>query len=195
MPVVMAFKEEGGLNVLNAMLRVFSRCVDQRDDVPEESSKPKVAAFGLKKIMDLYYILSNGKYITDANASYNLQRNTDRAQTVPNIYTQSVVDMRALILPAITELWNSPVVEKVPDQTAKRLVDILKLIALAEHEAPQTPKDRVGFVLQPYNLCDEIERHEANSAGLVTFRPFAVRRCPIQLGRRSQCGTQPNWRI
>lgn len=191
----MVFKEEGGLNVLNVMLRVFSRCVDQRDDGPEESSKPKVAAFGLKKILDLYYILSNGKYITDANASYNLQRNTDRAQTVPNIYTQSVVEIRALILPAITELWNSPVVEKVPDQTAKRLVDILKLIALAEHEAPQTPKDRVGFFSKPYDFCNEMERNEANSADLVSILPFDVRRCPIQLGCRSQCGTRPNWRI
>ena len=143
MPVLLAFKEEGGLDVLNSMLTVFSTCVHEGDSSSEESSKPKVAAFGLKKILDLYFILANGKYITETNGTVNLQRYTDKSLTVPNIYTQLVVEIRAIILRAISELWKSPVVEKIPDQTAKRLIDVLKLIALAENEPQSTPKDKV----------------------------------------------------
>lgn len=144
MPVLVAFKEEGGLDVLNTMLGIFARCVEQRDNVPEPS---KIAGFGVKKILDLYHILVNGKYIADTNGVVNLQRNTDRSVTVPNIYTQFVVEIRALILPAIADLWTSSIAEKVPDQTAKRLIDILKLISLAENEPLSTPKDKVSSSL------------------------------------------------
>lgn len=145
MPVLLAFKEEGGLDVLNSMLSVFAKCVEQGDASTEESSKPKVAAFGLKKILDLYFILANGKYVTETNGIVNLQRHTDRSSTVPNIYMQFVVEIRAIMLRAIKEIWSSSVVERIPDQTAKRLIDVLKLISLADHEPPSTPKDKVGF--------------------------------------------------
>lgn len=144
MPVLLAFKEEKGLDVLNSMLKVFAGSVRQgANNTPDESSKSKVAAFGLKKILDLYYLLVNGKYILETSNHFNLQRQTDRSQIVPNIYQQIVVEFRAAILPVIMELWDSNFVEKVPDQTVKRLLDILKMISAAENELQSTPKDKV----------------------------------------------------
>lgn len=169
MPVLMAFKEEGGLDVLNSMLGIFARCVEQGNDTAAESSRPKVAAFGLKKVLDLYHILVNGKYITEANGVVNLQRNTDRSITVPSIYTQFVVEVRALVLPAVTKLWTSSIVEKIPDQTAKRLIDIMKLISLAEHEPQSTPKDKVS---SPLPTSSSIIWGRANS----TQEPFCLLR-------------------
>ena len=170
MPVLMAFKEEGGFDVLNSMLATFARCVEQGNEALAESSKPKVAAFGLKKILDLYHILVNGKYITEANGVVNLQRNTDRSITVPNIYTQFVVEVRALVLPAIASLWTSSIVEKIPDQTAKRLIDILKLISLAEHEPLSTPNDKV---CPPLTALSPIIWYQTN---LLVQEPFSLLR-------------------
>lgn len=145
MPVLLAFKERRGIEVLNSMLRVFAKTVKSSSAATaDESSKVKVAAFGLKKILDLYFILVNGKYIADTHSFFNLQRQTDRSQVVPNIHSQITVEFRALILPVVMELWDSEFVERVPDQTVKRLVDILKMVSLAENELLQMPKDKVS---------------------------------------------------
>lgn len=151
MPVLLAFKEEKGIEILNSMLRAFATAVGQgSDSASDASSRPKVAAFGLKKILDLYFILVNGKYITETNNHFNLQRQTDRTQTVPNVHHQIVVEFRAAILPAITELWNSSFVERVPDLTVKRLLDILKMIAAGDNEPQSTPNDKLPFLLFNY---------------------------------------------
>lgn len=150
LPVLLAFKEEGGLNVLNSILQAFAACVRQGNPTEsEESSKPKVATFGLKKVLDIYHILSNGKTITEASSAINL-RQPDRAQTVPNIFQQFVVELRASILPSIMELWDSSIVEKLPEATAKRLIDILKLVSAAENEPSSTPSDKTPFYLLQY---------------------------------------------
>ncbi|KAK5997989.1 E3 ubiquitin-protein ligase TOM1-like [Cladobotryum mycophilum] len=151
MPVLLAFKEEGGLTVLSDMLRVFAASIrDGTNNNSDESSKSKVAAFGLKKILDLYFVLVNGKYIMDTNNHFKLQRQTDRSQVVGNIYQQIVVEFRAAILPVVMELWNSDFVEKVPEPTVKRLVDILKMISASDNELPSMPRDKAPFVLFEY---------------------------------------------
>ncbi|UKZ77685.1 hypothetical protein TrVFT333_005409 [Trichoderma virens FT-333] len=152
MPVLLAFKERHGISVLNSMLRVFAKTVKSSSAATaDESSKVKVAAFGLKKILDLYFILVNGKYIADTHSFFNLQRQTDRSQVVPNIHSQITVEFRALILPVVMELWDSEFVERVPDQTVKRLVDILKMVSLGENELLVMPKDKVPFMLLNYS--------------------------------------------
>ncbi|KAH6996749.1 hypothetical protein EDB80DRAFT_132055 [Ilyonectria destructans] len=151
MPVLLAFKEEGGMDVLNSMLKVFSQAVTQSSDTTsEESSKSKVAAFGLKKILDLYLTLVNGKYLSDTSNHFTLQpRTADRSQT-PQLYQQLVVEFRAAVLPEITQLWDSNFVEKVPHQTVIRLLDILKVIAAGDHETQSSPRDKKPFQLFKY---------------------------------------------
>ena len=147
MPVLLAFKEEGGLEVLNSMLTVFSKAVREGPDkVSDETSKSKVAAFGLKKILDLYLTLVNGKYLTEASTLYSLQPRTgDRSQSTHNISQQFVVEFRVAILPEIIELWDSNFVEKVPHQTVVRLLDILKVIAIGDNEPQSSSNHKVGL--------------------------------------------------
>ncbi|UNI20237.1 HECT-type E3 ubiquitin transferase [Purpureocillium takamizusanense] len=153
MPVLLAFKELGGLDVLNTMLRVFARAIRQ---VPgnnnDESSKSKVAAFGLKKVLDLYHILLNGKYLTDTGNFFNLHPwNGERSHSGLALQ-QVVVEFRAIAMPAIVELWDSNLVESVPDSTVKRLLDILKVVSLGEHELPQLSKTVPPF--DPFRYTD-----------------------------------------
>lgn len=127
------------------MLDAFSDAIQQgKDDTGDIASKPKVAAFGIKKILDLYYVLANGKYITDANNYFNIQRQTDRSLTVPNVYQQIVVELRAAILPQLLSLWDSRLVDKIPGTTVKRLITTFKMIATGDHEPSSTPKDKVS---------------------------------------------------
>ncbi|CAH0059445.1 unnamed protein product [Clonostachys solani] len=150
-PVLLAFKELGVVELLSLMLESFASSVRQGgDNQPEDSSKAKVATFGLKKILDLYLILCTGKNIIDTSNYFNLQRQTDRSQTVPHIFQQFVVELRASILPSISKLWDSSLLEKVPEHTAKRLIEILKLISAADHEPSSTPQDKKPFSLLAY---------------------------------------------
>ncbi|RSL99398.1 hypothetical protein CEP52_009751 [Fusarium oligoseptatum] len=152
MPVLLAFKEEGGMDVLNSMLKVFTQAIRQRTETPpDESSKAKVAAFGLKKILDLYLTLVDDKYLSESSNHFALQPRTgDRSQNTPHLDQQLVVEFRAAILPEITDLWDSNFAEKVPHQTVSRLLDILKIISAAENEAQSTTRDKPPFQLFKY---------------------------------------------
>lgn len=189
MPVLLAFKERNGLVVLNSMLRVFANAVKSSSAATaDESSKVKVAAFGLKKILDLYYILVNGKYISETHTHFNLQRQTDRSQVVPNIHSQIVVEFRAAILPVIMELWDSNFMERVPDQTVKRLVDILKMVSLGEHELQSMPKEKVSKIAFPFQEWKKkIKKSRLMTPG--SFCTSQIQRGPIQLAGRQRPGS------
>ncbi|KAL6919421.1 hypothetical protein ACHAP8_002798 [Fusarium lateritium] len=148
LPVLIAFKEEGGMDVLNSMLRIFAEAVRKgRGAAADGASGSKVAAFGLKKVLELVLVLVNGKPLTDAQQSFGLlPRSADRSSHPSQ---QLVVEFRASVLPEITKLWDSEFVEKVPHQTATCLIDILKLIATGEHE-PSTSRGRPVFQLFNY---------------------------------------------
>ncbi|OAA54878.1 HECT protein [Cordyceps fumosorosea ARSEF 2679] len=152
LPVLLAFKEQGGIDVINTILRIFTNAVREGSDASrsEERSKAKVAAFGLNKVLELYTLLVNGKNLVETSNHFNLQRHTDRNQVVSNIYQQIVVEFRCAILPPMLEIWNSSFVEHVSDETAKRILDILKQIATAENEPASTPKDKAPFALLNY---------------------------------------------
>ncbi|KAF4997039.1 hypothetical protein FGRMN_4127 [Fusarium graminum] len=152
MPVLLAFKEEGGMDVLNSMLKIFAQAVREGPDaVTDETSRSKVAAFGLKKALELILILVNGKYLSEAQNAYALQpRSADRSPTSNHIWQQLVVEFRVAVIPEIVELWDSSFVEKVPHQTVTRLIDILKLISTGEHEPPSTNRDKPPFHLFKY---------------------------------------------
>ncbi|KAG5953789.1 hypothetical protein E4U53_002645 [Claviceps sorghi] len=136
MPVLLAFKEQGGLNMLNDMLRVFASSVtSDAANGPDESSRAKVAAFGLRKVLDLYHVLANGRYLSESCNHFSLQRQAERLHNGPNISHQITVELRATILPAIMELWSSNFIENVTDPTVKRLLDIIRTVCGAENEA------------------------------------------------------------
>jgi E3 ubiquitin-protein ligase HUWE1 len=134
--VLVAFKQKGGFERLNAMLRVFSEHLgkDAAATDGDETSLSKLALIGTRKILEFYALAANGKTLSDSALQTGfLNRSTNRtaeAQSASNLVAQVRVD----ILPAIQELWQSPLAEKGPADIVNKIIDILKSISTADAE-------------------------------------------------------------
>ncbi|EMR65349.1 putative e3 ubiquitin-protein ligase ptr1 + rna transporter 1 protein [Eutypa lata UCREL1] len=139
-PVLVAFKKHGGLDKLNNMLVIFKNEICEEHGDTEDSSLPGLAEIGIKKILDLYSLLVNGKVVTDAASLVNLlQRtnNTGDRRTESQVAHNLVVELRMAILPVVRELWDSPLIEKNGKHSAAilaKIISILKSISLADTE-------------------------------------------------------------
>ncbi|RYP40806.1 hypothetical protein DL767_001452 [Monosporascus sp. MG133] len=160
-PVLIAFKKHGGLEKLNDMLITFKNEICAEDAATEDSFLLELAAVGIKKILDLYSLLVNGKVIADAVSLVNLLPRTNNAgdrraesQVAPNL----VVELRMAILPVVRELWDSPLVEKNVKHSAAilaKVISILKLISLADAESnayQRSEKNTPPAYLEPSSL-------------------------------------------
>ncbi|KAK0386595.1 hypothetical protein NLU13_6430 [Sarocladium strictum] len=148
LPVLLSFKEQNGLEVLNSMLSSFAAVIKPAGTV-EDDATSKIAVFGLKKVLDLYYVLVNGKMIHDACNCFNLQKTRDRNGSA-SLVQQFVLEFRGAILPAVTEIWQSSVVDNLPDAVVRRLLEIMKAVAQADYESPPMPREREPFALLKY---------------------------------------------
>ncbi|KAI0407067.1 hypothetical protein F4802DRAFT_595696 [Xylaria palmicola] len=136
-PVLLAWKKNGGLKLLNSILLRFKNeiCEDHQSD--EEVIRSRLASLGLNEILSLYSMLVNGKLISEAAGSVNVlpQRATsgDRrgeALVAPNL----IVELRATILPVVQKLWESPLIEKGSAMAVAKTIQILKSISSADCE-------------------------------------------------------------
>ncbi|KAI1083973.1 hypothetical protein F5B20DRAFT_361105 [Whalleya microplaca] len=133
-PVLIAFKKHGGLELLNTMLRMFKDeiCKDHKDG--EDSSMSRLAVIGMKKILDLYSMIVNGKIITESVTQISiLPPKPDRrpdSLVAPNL----IVELRMVVLPVMRELWDSLLVEKGSVPVLAKIINILKSISLADSE-------------------------------------------------------------
>lgn len=157
-PVLIAFKKHGGLDLLNKMLRTFKDeiCKEKKDG--EESNMSRLAVIGMRKILDLYAMIVNGKIITDSVAQVNILArnvgNSDRradVQVAPNL----VIELRMAILPVMRELWDSPLVEKGSGHLLAKIISILKFVSTADLESnayKRSDKNIPPAYLQPTPL-------------------------------------------
>ncbi|KAI1498242.1 hypothetical protein F5X99DRAFT_339221 [Biscogniauxia marginata] len=137
--VLIAFKKQGGLKMLNSMLRIFKdeMCKEHKDE--EESSMSRLAAIGMKKILDLYAMIVSGKVISESitQAGFFLRisasGSTDR-RPEQQISSNLVVELRMIVLPVIRELWDSPLIEKGSAAILAKIINILKSISVADFE-------------------------------------------------------------
>ncbi|KAH8177927.1 HECT-domain (ubiquitin-transferase) domain-containing protein [Sarocladium implicatum] len=148
MPVLLSFKEQNGLKVLNSMMASFASVIRLQGDAVDEATS-KIAVFGLKKVLDLFYMLVNGKMLHDSCNAFTLQKSRDR-HVQPSLVQQLVIEFRSSILPAVTELWQSSAVDNLPDAVVRRLLEIMKVIAQAEYETPASLRDKEPFALLKY---------------------------------------------
>jgi E3 ubiquitin-protein ligase HUWE1 len=133
-PVLVAFKENGGLACLNTMLRVFTAEISNNGLSSTELTKPRMAVLGLKKLLELYVIIVNGRSINDSLVHSELpSRHEDRQQS-SQIGNQLVVELRMAILPDLLHIWESEVIEKVPTSLVSKIIVILKTIVGADNE-------------------------------------------------------------
>lgn len=133
-PVLVAFKQQGGLDKLNAMLRLFSEEICKERAEGEDSTIPRLAAMAMKKILELYSVMVNPKNIMDSMSMYNFfPRSSDRRHD-PQVGAVLLVEFRMAILPVVRELWESPLAEKVSAPTLSKIIDTLKSISSGEME-------------------------------------------------------------
>ncbi|KAI1329376.1 hypothetical protein F5Y16DRAFT_108436 [Xylariaceae sp. FL0255] len=136
-PVLLAFKKRGGIEMLNLMLRELKNEICKEHKSDEEAAKSTLAALCMKKILDLYTMITNGKIIADAIGQVNIlphrASGNDRrpdSQITPNL----VVEIRAIVLPVVQELWDSPLIERGSATVVAKTIEILKLISSADYE-------------------------------------------------------------
>ncbi|KAK3986247.1 putative E3 ubiquitin-protein ligase TOM1-like protein [Cladorrhinum sp. PSN332] len=140
LPVLVAFKERGGLEVLNTMLQKFA------DDIcnhGSEDQKHRQATLGMKKILEIYHFIVNGKHVADAwNHFISFQRTEGRNRDLSH---QFVVELRTAVLPVVRKLWESELAEKATTPVLSRIIEILQTIAAADLESNSYRKsDRIG---------------------------------------------------
>ncbi|KAI1765873.1 hypothetical protein GGR53DRAFT_247606 [Hypoxylon sp. FL1150] len=133
-PVLIAFKKHRGLELLNTILRTFKQEICKENKDGDDTNMSRLAVIGMRKILDLYTLLTNGKIITDSLSQINILRNNDRradSQVTPNL----VVELRMAILPVMRELWDSPLAEKGSGHLLAKIITIMKSISLGDSES------------------------------------------------------------
>lgn len=136
-PVLDAFKQRRGFDILNKLINVFAEEVTKEHDETEEASATaKLASIGAKKILDLYSVVVNGKNLADSIQHLNVgsrssnNRQNEWFQTI----NQFVVEVRMSVLPTVANLWRSNLIDKASTDVVGKVVDILKMICQAETE-------------------------------------------------------------
>lgn len=136
-PVLLAFKKQGGLELLNSKLIEFKNEICKKHETDDEVVSSRLASLSLKKILDIYAMLANEKLINEAVSAVNVlpQRATSGDRRGDNTVTSNlIVELRAIMLPVIQALWESPLIEKGSATAVAKIIEILKFISLAELE-------------------------------------------------------------
>ncbi|KAL2260001.1 hypothetical protein VTK26DRAFT_6133 [Humicola hyalothermophila] len=131
LPVLVAFKEHGGIDLLTHMLERFKDVICCREG--EDAHKIRLATVGMKKILEIYQIIVNGKNVYDSLSQTSLiPRSSDRSKDYGH---QLIVELRLAVLPITRMLWGSELTEKAPTAIISKIIDILKTIATGDQES------------------------------------------------------------
>jgi E3 ubiquitin-protein ligase HUWE1 len=140
--VLQAFKQRKGFDTINRILGVFGVEIKKNADKTISASDADIllrndlATLGMKHILDLYLSLSNGKNIAEATQTSLMASRSDREKNSSNYFSpaQFLIELRMAVLPVVRELWESSIVEKGSKIIPSRLIEIIRTIALADHE-------------------------------------------------------------
>jgi E3 ubiquitin-protein ligase HUWE1 len=150
-PVMVAFKQKGGLDKLNSMLRIFAEEICKDHAGGEDVSVSRLAVIAMKKILELYAVMVNGKVISESVLQTAfLTRSTSRS-TESQIGPNLVVELRMAILPVMRDLWESPLAEKAAPPILAKIIEILKSISITDFESQaykRSDKNRPPVLLQ-----------------------------------------------
>ncbi|KAI9741181.1 MAG: hypothetical protein M1834_002894 [Cirrosporium novae-zelandiae] len=136
--ILSAFKNAGGLNILNDILRSFrnevvnpSNIGMETSGVPDDEGQLKLAYEGMEIISALYAKITPGKNISEAPQTGIMYWENRLDQVVPQ---QFIVDVRYAILPVVREMWESAPLLKADDNLIKSIIEILRAILEADEE-------------------------------------------------------------
>ncbi|KAH7367184.1 hypothetical protein B0T11DRAFT_348394 [Plectosphaerella cucumerina] len=149
MPVYMAFAEQGGLGVLTS---VAGRLADsiQEDEASggEASLVAKACSKGLKRLLDLFAVIVEGKAMSESAAQFGLIPRTSQRREEPTALSgQLTLEARTAVFPFVRQLWASPLMEKNYPDILNRVIGILKTISVSDCE-PDQPRASALDVLK-----------------------------------------------
>ncbi|ERT03450.1 hypothetical protein HMPREF1624_01765 [Sporothrix schenckii ATCC 58251] len=128
-PVLLAFKKHGGFETLNALLRSFTETINNGSQDRNNLTKLYFAAIGMKSILDLYAVIVNPKNIQDSAGQVSVFSRSSERPYNQQPANQLVIETWMAVLPVVSELWQSPVLEKISTTVLSRLIEIMKTIA------------------------------------------------------------------
>lgn len=111
------------------------------------------ARMGTGDILSLYSQLVTGKNVTEAQQTIAIATRNERDRTRLDNFSppQFLVELRMAVLPVARRLWqSSEFIEKAPDSTCERLIEVIRIIAGADSEA--NALRRSDKVLSPAKL-------------------------------------------
>ncbi|TVY92941.1 E3 ubiquitin-protein ligase TOM1-like [Lachnellula willkommii] len=140
--VLQAFKDHEGFESVNRILETFTKEIQSRPPVKANSQDMEsvlgFARMGTGDILSLYSQLVTGKNVTEAQQTIAIATRNERDRTRLDNFSppQFLVELRMAVLPVARRLWqSSEFIEKAPDSTCERLIEVIRIIAGADSEA------------------------------------------------------------
>lgn len=128
--VLLAFKQHGGFDTLNTLLRSFADIILRGSQERSNMTTLYFAATGMRTILDLYAVVMNPRNLLDSTNQVSVFRGIPRQFLYPTS-DQLAIEIWYSVFPVISELWQSPVLEKISTTVLSRLVEILKTITVS----------------------------------------------------------------
>lgn len=150
--VVHAFKSRGGFDKLNQMIGIFTNEIcQQRTQPPSQdvSLRLELATSGILSLLSLYCLLASGKNFIEAPQTTNLTTRSDRDRRGQDYFSpaQFLIELRLLILPTIRQLWSSDFIEKCSSHVFESLINLIRIIVMADFEAGATNRPDKSTIL------------------------------------------------
>ncbi|KAK3070572.1 E3 ubiquitin-protein ligase tom1, partial [Teratosphaeriaceae sp. CCFEE 6253] len=131
--VLHKFYLAGGFNKLNKYLQRFA---DVRSGVESEIPDSRLyvgASHGVNAILEFYATVVRQKTIVGAIQSSAIAVH-DHRQADHFVPGQFVVEIRDVVLPAVSKLWYSPAIESMSETSVKGVIEIMRVILKSEGE-------------------------------------------------------------
>ncbi|KAH0081072.1 hypothetical protein KCU66_g19999, partial [Aureobasidium melanogenum] len=133
---------------LETRLQQFGKLIEQHKEASQDTSQDTstsdqitsskrihaLALAGVDKILEFYNKISHSKNIIDAQQT-SVMAVRDRQKSDFFSGSQFVVELRNAILPQVSEIWKSSVMEALPAHSVKSIIDLLKLILEGDGES------------------------------------------------------------
>ncbi|CAK7268300.1 E3 ubiquitin-protein ligase tom1 [Sporothrix epigloea] len=129
--VLLAFKKHGGFETLNTLLRTFTDLIVHGSHERSNLTSLYFAATGMRTILDLYAVVMNPRNLLDSTNQVSVFRGIPRQFLYPTS-DQLTIEIWDIALPVISELWQSPVLEKISTTVLSRLVEIMKTVTVSK---------------------------------------------------------------
>lgn len=201
--VLLAFKDNGGFEVLNGILETFTTEIrsstedaDPKEMTTEASVRRELATAGTRHILSIYAQIVNGKYITESQQTTTMaaHRERERSRTDQFSPSQFLVELRMAVLPIVRRLWQSDLIEKGSSQISEKLIEVIRTICIADSETnaskrsdsvpPLSKVPKQKFKVNPENFATLTSGHsyDVDLANEALYRcnnnqPYALEYC------------------